>query len=291
MPTASPRRAHRAKVRSVSPAELSRSRAGRNLPAAIAVGVGLGAVIVGALLLWKPAFMIAVTAAVVLGAWELIEALRSGRIQAPVLPTMVAAVTLVPVAYYAGADGLAIGFALSALTILVWRALSGLDGAVRDIAGGVFITAYVPVLAGITSLMLAEPDGVGRIFVFLITTVASDVGGYAVGVFAGRHPMAPSVSPKKSWEGFAGSVLSCMLAGALTVALLLGGPSWAGLAIGAAVALFATVGDLAESTIKRDLGIKDMGSLLPGHGGVMDRLDSMLVTAPVTWALLIVLVP
>jgi len=253
--------------------------------------VGLGAVIVGALLLWKPAFMIAVTAAVVLGAWELIEALRSGRIQAPVLPTMVAAVTLVPVAYYAGADGLAIGFALSALTILVWRALSGLDGAVRDIAGGVFITAYVPVLAGITSLMLAEPDGVGRIFVFLITTVASDVGGYAVGVFAGRHPMAPSVSPKKSWEGFAGSVLSCMLAGALTVALLLDGPWWAGLAIGAAVALFATIGDLAESTIKRDLGIKDMGSLLPGHGGVMDRLDSMLVTAPVTWALLIVLVP
>ena len=121
---------------------------------------------------------------------------------------------------------------------------------------------------------------------YVLVTVASDTGGYAVGVLRGRTPMAPSLSPKKSWEGFAGSVVTSAVVGALAVTLLLDGAWWAGAVVGAVAAAFATVGDLAESAIKRDLGIKDMGSILPGHGGVMDRLDSLVVTAPVCWALL-----
>jgi phosphatidate cytidylyltransferase len=121
--------------------------------------------------------------------------------------------------------------------------------------------------------------------------VLSDVGGYAFGVVFGKHPMAPSVSPKKSWEGFAGSVLTCVVGGAIAVPLLVHGPWWGGAVLGACAAVAATVGDLTESTIKRDLGIKDMSTILPGHGGAMDRLDSLLLVAPIAWALLQVLVP
>jgi phosphatidate cytidylyltransferase len=125
----------------------------------------------------------------------------------------------------------------------------------------------------------------------MVTVVASDVGGYAAGVLFGKHPMAPSISPKKSWEGLVGSVLACMLAATPMIALGLHGPWWGGAVFGAAVAVSATVGDLAESLIKRDLGIKDMGDLLPGHGGLMDRLDSLLATAVVAYLLLTALAP
>jgi phosphatidate cytidylyltransferase len=140
-------------------------------------------------------------------------------------------------------------------------------------------------------LMLAEDDGPARIVVFILLVVASDVGGYAVGVLFGRHPMAPSVSPKKSWEGFAGSLAAGLGVGVAAVVWLLDGAWWVGAAVGVAAVVTATVGDLGESLLKRDLGIKDMGSLLPGHGGVMDRLDSLLPTAPVVYLLLATLVP
>ena len=128
-------------------------------------------------------------------------------------------------------------------------------------------------------------------FGILLGVFASDTGGYIAGVLAGRHPMAPTISPKKSWEGFAGSVAGSCLAGWLTVTYALDGDAWVGVLLGVATAVTATVGDLVESLIKRDLGIKDMGSLLPGHGGMMDRLDSLLLAAPVTYLLLSWLVP
>jgi phosphatidate cytidylyltransferase len=149
----------------------------------------------------------------------------------------------------------------------------------------------VPFLAGFAMLMLAAPDGPYRVIVFVAVTVANDVGGYASGVLFGRHPMAPSISPKKSWEGLAGSVVLCMLVGAVTVRFLLDGSLLAGVAVGVAAAFTATLGDLSESLVKRDLGIKDMGSWLPGHGGIMDRLDSLLPTAPAVALLLMLLVP
>ena len=161
----------------------------------------------------------------------------------------------------------------------------------RDVTSGVLVALWLPLLAGFTMLMLREDDGAGRIVVFVLLSVASDVGGYVAGVLFGRHPMAPTVSPKKSWEGLAGSVVFCLVAGTASVTLLLGGPWWAGAAVGAAAVLTATLGDLVESVLKRDLGIKDMGSLIPGHGGVLDRLDSLLLSAPVVWLVLGALVP
>ena len=282
-------RAARAAARTDSRGDGPTPRAGRNLPAAIGVGVVLVLVILASLVFAKVAFVYLVMAAAVVGVWELDQALRSGRVDPP-LPPVLASVGLIPLAYYGGADALAVGFAAAAALVLLWRSVGSLEHAIRDIAGGVFIVAYVPLLAAIASLMVAQPDGVARIITFILVTIASDTGGYAVGVLRGRTPMAPSLSPKKSWEGFAGSVVTSAVVGALAVTLLLDGAWWAGAVVGAVAAAFATVGDLAESAIKRDLGIKDMGSILPGHGGVMDRLDSLVVTAPVCWALLHLLV-
>ena len=102
----------------------------------------------------------------------------------------------------------------------------------------------------------------------------------------GKHPMAPVISPKKSWEGFAGSALSCVVVGWLTVDYLLDGDWWVGVLLGLIAVVMATLGDLCESVMKRDLGIKDMSQIIPGHGGLMDRLDSLLATAAPTWLLL-----
>jgi phosphatidate cytidylyltransferase len=150
---------------------------------------------------------------------------------------------------------------------------------------------YVPLLAGFAVLLLIPHDGGARVLAFIATVVASDVGGYAAGVLFGKHAMAPSISPKKSWEGFAGSVTACMIMATPILALALDAPWWGGLVFGAAIAVSATIGDLGESLIKRDLGIKDMGHLLPGHGGLMDRLDSLLPSAALAYLLLSVLAP
>jgi len=268
------------------------SRAGRNLPAAIAVGLTLGALIVLALALAKVTFLILVALAVAAGVWELRRALAQVAIHVPLVPSLVGSLSMLGSAYFGGGQALALTLGLTCVGILLWRVADGVADAMRDIAGGMFVALYPSFLAGFAALLLAAPDdGAKRVFVFILVTVLSDIGGYLFGVLWGRHPMAPSVSPKKSWEGFTGSVLACMVGASLAIPLALGGPWWSGLILGALVAVGATVGDLTESTIKRDLGIKDMSTILPGHGGVMDRLDSLLITAPLTWALLSVFVP
>jgi phosphatidate cytidylyltransferase len=285
--------AHGRRARRAPPAvvPVRPSRAGRNLPAAIAVGVGLGGLVLASLLIRKEAFVAVVAVAVALSVWELTQAFAERRIAVPLVPVLVGTLGIVVSAYTSGEEALLVAFALTALALLVWRVLDGVDGAVRDVAAGIFMAAYVPFLAGFVMLMLAEDDGPLRVIVFMLVTVASDVGGYAVGVLVGRHPLAPSVSPKKSWEGLAGSAAACLAAGVLSVTLLLDGAWWAGALLGLATVMTATVGDLSESLLKRDLGIKDMGSILPGHGGVLDRIDSLLPTAPVAYLLLAVLVP
>ena len=284
----SPRRERRAAAKASGTRP---SRAGRNLPVATLVGVSLGALILASLLIRKEGFLALVAVAACLGVWELRKGLAQGKIDIPLVPCIVGAVTMIGASYRGGGQALTVSFGLTCISVLIWRAMDGLRDAIRDIAGGIFVVAYVPLLASFSSLLLAAPDGVQRVCVFIIVTVCSDIGGYAVGVVAGRHPMAPSVSPKKSWEGAAGSALACVIGGIVTVMALLGGPWWVGALLGLAVVASATVGDLTESTVKRDLGIKDMGSILPGHGGLMDRLDSLLLSAPVAWALLAVLVP
>ena len=269
----------------------TQSRAGRNLPTAIAVGVTLGLGVLASLVFRKEIFLGVATVASCIAIWELREGLAQGKINVPLVPSIVGAITMITATFAGGGQALTVSFGLTCISILLWRMADGLQDAVRDIAGGIFVAAYVALLASFSSLMLAEPDGADRILVLMIVTICSDIGGYAVGVVAGRHPMAPSVSPKKSWEGAAGSAVACVIAGVATVTLILGGQWWVGAVVGLAVVVSATVGDLTESTIKRDLGIKDMGSILPGHGGLMDRLDSLLFSAPVVWALLTVFVP
>ncbi len=267
------------------------SRAGRDLGAAIGVGLGLGALIIVTLLVKKESFLVVVAIAIAIGVWEMRQALTHQGIRAPLVPAVVGSIAMLWAAYVHGPGGLVLAWCLTMAAILLWRGAGPLEGAARDVLGGVLITAYPALLAGFAVMFLAAPDGVGRMFVFLIITVCSDVGGYAAGVMLGKHPMAPTISPKKSWEGFGGSVVLCVVGGALTVWLILEHPWWVGVLLGVAVAIAATVGDLMESLIKRDLQIKDMSNILPGHGGIMDRLDSLVVVAPMVWAVLTLLAP
>ena len=208
------------------------------------------------------------------------------------LPLLLAGSTgLLAGAFFAGPRVMVAVFAATVLLALVWRLPGGADGFLRDVTATVFCLVYAPLLAGFVALLLRPGDGARAVLTFVIVTIASDIGGYAVGVLAGRHPMAPSISPKKSWEGFAGSTVSCVVAGALCVDLLLHGAWWVGVVLGALAVVAATLGDLVESLVKRDIGVKDMGSLLPGHGGMMDRLDSLLFCAPVVWAVLTFVLP
>ncbi|MGY1688285.1 phosphatidate cytidylyltransferase [Geodermatophilus sp. SYSU D00867] len=269
-----------------APQERRSGRAGRDLVAAIGVGLGLGAVILASLLLYRPAFLVVVVAAILVGIVELVRALEAGGARPPLAPVLVGAVAMLVLAWTRGPDGLVVGFLLTVVAVLLWRLGDGPGDYRRDAAAGVLVTLYVPLLAGFAVLLLVPDDGAARVLAFIATVVGNDVGGYAAGVLFGRHPMAPSVSPKKSWEGMAGSVVACVAVATPIVVLALDGPWWGGVLVGVALAVTATVGDLGESLIKRDLGIKDMGTLLPGHGGIMDRLDSLLPSAAVAYLLL-----
>ncbi|MCV2488977.1 phosphatidate cytidylyltransferase [Geodermatophilus sp. YIM 151500] len=266
-------------------------RAGRNLAAAVAVGLGLGAVILGSLLVWRPAFLVVLGAAVLVGTVELTRALDAGDFRPPLPPLLIGGPAMIALAWTRGPTGLVVAFLLTVLAVLLWRLADGPSAYLRDAAAGVLVALYVPLLAGFAALMLVPDDGTARVLTFIATVVASDVGGYAVGVLFGRHPLARRISPKKSWEGLVGSILTCCWVATSLFVLALDAPWWGGVLFGAAVAVSATVGDLGESLIKRDLGIKDMGKLLPGHGGIMDRLDSLLPTAAVAYLLLSVLAP
>jgi phosphatidate cytidylyltransferase len=269
----------------------SAGRAGRNLGAAIGVGLGLGAVILASLLIYRPAFLLVVVAAVLVGVVELTRAIQAGDFRPPLVPVVVGAVAMAALAWTRGPTGLVVGFLLTVLAILLWRLADGPGDYLRDAASGVLVALYVPFLAGFAVLLLVPDDGVARVLIFIATVVCNDVGGYAAGVLFGKHPMAPHISPKKSWEGMAGSVGACVLLAVLLLTFTFHAPWWTGLVFGTAIAVSATIGDLGESLIKRDLGIKDMGHLLPGHGGIMDRLDSLLPTAPAAYLLLLLLVP
>jgi phosphatidate cytidylyltransferase len=265
------------------PAPAKVSRAGRDLPAAIAVGVGLVLLIAASLALYKHAFVAVVAVTMALGIDELRRALATSGIAMPAVPVQLGSLATLLSAYIVGTDGMVVAVALTVLMTAMWRLRSGSRGYVRDVTAGVFTTIYVPFLAGFVLLMLRTGDGQWQVATFILVTIASDIGGYASGVLFGRHPMAPTISPKKSWEGFAGSAIACGVVGWLTVVYFLDGPWWAGVLLGAITVVTATLGDLTESVIKRDLGIKDMSHMLPGHGGLMDRLDSLLATVPFAW--------
>jgi phosphatidate cytidylyltransferase len=271
--------------------EQKRSRAGRNLPAAVGVGVVLGGLALVTLFTVKATFLLYVGIIVAVACWELRHALGTRDIHLPVIPIVAGGIAMVTLAYWTSARWPVAALALTGIAVLAWRLPGGPAGYVRDVTAGLFALMYLPLMAVFVALMLTEPDGSRRALIFLVLTVCSDTGGYLAGILIGKHPMAPSISPKKTWEGLGGSIVVCLAAGAIMVPKLLNGHLWQGLVLGLAAVGAATLGDLAESMMKRDLGIKDMGNLLPGHGGVLDRIDSLLVMAPVIWLLLAVFVP
>lgn len=195
---------------------------GRNLRDAIVIGVVLAALALASLL-HPVLFLVVLTAAMLIGAYEVQEAVGHARLDVPVIPVAIGIVSMMVAAYLRGPEMLAVATGLSMVAVVLWRATDGFTASASSIAGGLLTLLYPAALGGFAALMVAEPAGRTRIAVFILVTVFSDIGGYAAGVRFGRHPMAPSLSPKKSWEGFAGSVLACGVVGALAVWLLLDG--------------------------------------------------------------------
>ncbi len=261
------------------------SKAGRNLPAAIAVGVALAGVAL-LTLFTQPWLFVALTCiAIFIGIWEITNAFANSGIRIARTPLYLGALACTAATYQWGVVAQLVTFGSMVVFILMWRIRRGVDGYVKDITASIFTAAYLPFMVGFVMLTLTHSDGPERVVVFICLTISNDIGGYATGVRFGKHPIAPGVSPKKSWEGFAGSVLLQAVVGGWLFVWLLDGLWWQGVITGIIMAIVATAGDFAESAIKRDLGVKDMSKLLPGHGGLMDRLDSLIPNAFVSWAL------
>lgn len=274
-------------------------RAGRDLPAAIVVGASIGGVLI-ATLVFAPRYWVAIVAvAIFVATHEVVRRLREAGYMIPVIPLLIGGQVTVWLTWPFHAAGALAGFGATVVVCNFWRLFmqdntqrpepfAGSPSAnyLRDASATVFLAAWVPLFASFGALLVYPHDGAGRVFCLMITVVASDVGGYTVGVLFGKHPMVPAISPKKSWEGFVGSLVFGITAATLTATFLAGKPPWIGVLLGVVLVLSCTLGDLVESQVKRDLGIKDMGRLLPGHGGLMDRLDGVLPSAVAAWTVL-----
>ncbi len=260
------------------------ARAGRNLTKAVFFGLVLGFSLLFSLIVVKELFMLFTATLVAVTVYELASALRFAGRDIPRVPLVVAAVGFMPPAFYFGAAGLWWAFLAGVALVSLWRIIETVRPAMRepgvslgtDLGAGIFVLAYVPLLAGFAVVMTAQPGGEWWVLAYLIIVIAIDTGAYASGIMFGKHPMAPRISPKKTWEGFAGSVLAATIAGVLLALFMIEAEWWVGLVLALTLVGVATLGDLTESLIKRDLGIKDISTWLPGHGGLLDRLDSML---------------
>jgi phosphatidate cytidylyltransferase len=270
------------------------SRAGRDLPAAIAVGVVLGAMAIGTLLFapiwWLPLLAVAIAIAT----HEVIRRLREHGYALPAVPLLLGGQAMIWLTWPFGAAGLLGAFGGTIVVCMVWRLVGqGLDqqpvNYLRDIAATILLATWVPLFAAFTALLIFADHGGARVFTIIVTVVFADIGGYVAGVLFGKHLLARAISPKKSWEGLGGSLVFGITAAVLSVAFLLDKPAWVGVPLGLLLVITGVLGDLVESQIKRDLGIKDMGTLLPGHGGIMDRIDAMLPSAVVGWIVLTLL--
>jgi len=272
------------------------ARTGRNLILAVLIGLVLGLSMLFSLIFIKELFMIFAIVIVGFTAFELAEALRHAGRNVPRIPVVISAVAVVPAAFYWDAAGQWLatlgGIALIGLwrlAELAWpRHRAPLRDVLSDIGAGFLIQVYVIFLASFAVLLAAQPGGQWWTLAFLLMVISADTGAYASGLSFGKHPMVPMISPKKTWEGFAGAAAVCVVAGILLSLFMLGQPWWFGLILGPVILVTATFGDLAESLIKRDLGIKDMSSWLPGHGGFLDRLDSILPSAAAAYALYLI---
>jgi phosphatidate cytidylyltransferase len=292
--------ASRARMKGRQPWANPTPKAGRNLPAATVVGLAMLFAVLGGLLFLPLGFVAVTTTFAIFGVWEIFRALEANGTRMPIVPVMTGTVAMPFVAYFGGLESLLFAMLLSCVAVLLWRSVESAAGSANSIFAGVFTLGWVPFFisfaalplhaaGGVTTLGLwpgaTVPQGAWQVAVMLLLVVSNDTFGYVVGASLGKHPMAPKISPKKSWEGFAGSIAGAMLIGVLASIFLLGKPWWVGAVLAVGVVAASTAGDLAESMVKRELGIKDMSSILPGHGGVMDRLDSIVFACPAAFVL------
>ncbi len=273
------------------------------MPVAIVVGAAMAGLVLASLLWGRPWGYIGILAAgVLLGTLEVARRFSAAGYVIPVLPLVIGGQAMVWLTAPFNVRGVLGGFGGTIVICMVWRLLSphgrraghGSDNAaptnyLRDISATVFLAVWVPLFASFAALLIYFPRGQAYAFALAAGVVCSDVGGYTMGVLMGRHPMVPTISPRKSWEGLAGSLILGITATVLSLTLLTHKPIWLGAVLGLLVVVAATLGDLVESQIKRDLRIKDMGSLIPGHGGVLDRFDGYLPAAATAWIVLTLL--
>jgi phosphatidate cytidylyltransferase len=292
--------AQRARTRGKQPRTNPTPKAGRNLPAAVAVGLAMLFAVLGGLLFLPLGFVAVTTSFAVFGVWEIYRALEANGTRMPIVPVMTGTVAMPFAAYFGGIESLLFAMLLSSVAVLLWRSIESAAGSANSIFAGVFTLGWVPFFISFAALPLHAsggatplglwpggiiPDGAWQVAVMLLLVVSNDTFGYLVGASLGKHPMAPKISPKKSWEGFAGSIGGAILIGILASLFLLDKPWWVGVVLAVGLVAASTAGDLAESMVKRELGVKDMSSILPGHGGVMDRLDSIVFAAPAAFVL------
>jgi phosphatidate cytidylyltransferase len=279
------------------------ARTGRNLVFAVGIGLVLGAALIVSLVVAKQLFLIVAAVLVGFGTFELAGALRHAGIRVPRAGSAIAGVLAQPVAFFAmspgpdGAPRLPAGWLLAVagavLLAVAWRVAEEAQDAtprrqlLRDLASTAFVQLYVTGLATCATVLTAQPGGQWWTLSFVAVVVATDLFAYVSGLLLGRHPMAPRISPKKTWEGFAGSAVAAVVVATALAPWLLGRPLWFGPIFGVVILLCGTTGDLGESMIKRDIGVKDISGLLPGHGGFLDRIDSVLPSGAAALLLLL----
>ncbi len=263
--------------------EAINKRAGRKLGPSIVVSLSLIALIWFALAYHREIFAVVVAVAVLFGIREIVRAFGARDIYISVVSLAAGALGLTYATWNGGVAGLAIATAIAIPLLLIQLLTKGPEGFVQSATATTFSLLYLPFLAGFLILLARPNNGLERVMTFVVLVGCNDTFGYAVGVLLGKHPLVPTISPKKSWEGLIGSLVFTVVGGSLSFAYILSMDWWIGAVVGLMIVFTATCGDLIESAMKRDLQLKDMGSLLPGHGGILDRLDSVLISAPALW--------
>lgn len=258
-------------------------KAGRKLLPSIAVSASIVALVWFALAYHRELFAVLIGLAVILGIREITQAFRAGKTYLSLPALIIATVVLTASTWLGSLTGLAISTAFCLPILLVDLLRRGPDGFIKSATATTLVLIYLPFLAGFIILLARPYDGFDRVMTFVVLIACNDTFGYLVGVLIGKHPLAPKISPKKTWEGLAGSLVFTVIGGALTFHYLMHEYWWIGALVGLMVVFTATSGDLIESAMKRDLSLKDMGTILPGHGGMLDRLDSALLSGPAVW--------
>ncbi len=258
-------------------------RAGRKLLPSIAVSLGILAVVFGALKISSLLFAAFIWVAMLLAIREIVRAYKAGNIDLPTLPLYVAATGILGAAWYGKIEGLAVSLAFAIPNVMVYLLLRSAKDFVKRSTAAVFAIFYIPFLAGFVLLLARDQNPIPKIFTLVVLVTSNDTFAYLSGVLFGKHPMAPGISPKKTWEGLVGAIIATTVGATMVFVYVLDDRWWLGAIVGVLGVITATCGDLIESAVKRDLQIKDMGAILPGHGGILDRVDSLLFTAPSVW--------